>query len=814
MLQQPGKSRQDPRKDRYRKRWRWDRVAWGSHCVDCYPGNCPMRVYVRDGTIAREEQAGTFPVVEPGVPDMNPMGCQKGAAWAELLHAKERVEYPLRRAGERGEGKWRQVSWDEAMTEIADSVLDAIQEGGPESVIHAGGANASTLGLLARGRFTGLVGSVTLDVNGEITDFAAGHYMTFGMFDPVSSVDDWFHSELIFIWFANPSYTRIPHQHYINEARYDGAEVVTVSPEFSPSAVHADYHVPVRPGTDAAFALGMAQVVIEERLYNETFIKEQTDLPLLVRLDTMAYLRGCDLAEGGRDDQFYWADAGNGAVCEAPRHTLAPGEIGPALEGCCTTTLKDGQKIQVTTVFELAKQRLGDYTPEKASALCGVSPEMIRMLARKVAAKRTNVICSLSNASKYYHGDLIERSELLLLALTGNWGRKGTGVRAWTGGLFDGMGFASARQKGTPEEPREILGLMRQMVQAMKTMDPTMTDELAAIEFNKRLPLMAGAPMMMVPPAFLWYYHAGFDEVWSRADWHDPSMKRPFREYWREAMEKGWWQGVEVPGATQEPRVLIETGGNILRRTRGGQQMLLKHLWPKLKMIVSMDPRISTTGLHSDYILPVSQQYEKIAFGIPSTHTMNLTFCDKIVDPPGEAKSEWEIFLLLSAKVEERAKARGLSQYSDAKGATHKLEGLLAAMTAAGSMVDEERIADSMVRDTALTGALPDGTSLDTLRDKGYARFSGLGVSVRAVAQSSTVRPDETFTPFRAHIEDRVPYPTLTRRAQFYIDHPWFLEAGEELPRHKEPPRMGGDYPLRLTSGHSRWSIHALNVAN
>src|SRR5512134_886761 len=226
----------------------------------------------------------------------------------------------------------------------------------------------------------------------------------------------------------------------------------------------------------------MAQVVVEERLYNETFVKEQTDLPLLVRLDTMAYLRGCDLMEGGRDDQFYWADAGNGAVCEAPRHTLSPGEIEPALEGRWTATLKDAEEVQVTTVFELAKQRLGDYTPEKASALCGVSPEMIRMLARKVATKRTNVICSLSNASKYYHGDLIERSELLLLALTGNWGRKGTGVRAWTGGLFDGMGFASARQKGTPEEPQEILGLMRQMVQAMKATDPTMTDELAAIE--------------------------------------------------------------------------------------------------------------------------------------------------------------------------------------------------------------------------------------------------------------------------------------------------------------------------------------------
>ena len=59
-----------------------------------------------------------------------------------------------------------------------------------------------------------------------------------------------------------------------------------------------------------------------------------------------------------------------------------------------------------------------------------------------------------------------------------------------------------------------------------------------------------------------------------------------------------------------------------------------------------------------------------------------------------------------------------------------------------------------------------------------------------------------------------MPYPTLVRRAQFYIDHDWFLEAGEELPVHKDPPKMGGDYPLMLTSGHNRWSVHSTNIVN
>jgi nitrate reductase alpha subunit len=59
-----------------------------------------------------------------------------------------------------------------------------------------------------------------------------------------------------------------------------------------------------------------------------------------------------------------------------------------------------------------------------------------------------------------------------------------------------------------------------------------------------------------------------------------------------------------------------------------------------------------------------------------------------------------------------------------------------------------------------------------------------------------------------------MPYPTLTRRAQFYIDHEWFLEAGEELPVHKETPNQGGKREFFMTSGHNRWSIHSMNLTN
>src|SRR3972149_5282995 len=120
---------------RYRERGKGEKVTWGSHSVDCYPGGCPFHVYVRDGRILREEQSGTLPVIQPGVPDMNPMGCQKGACWGYLHYAPDRVTRPMKRGGERGEGRFEPVSWDAALKDIADAMLDAVQDQGPESIV-------------------------------------------------------------------------------------------------------------------------------------------------------------------------------------------------------------------------------------------------------------------------------------------------------------------------------------------------------------------------------------------------------------------------------------------------------------------------------------------------------------------------------------------------------------------------------------------------------------------------------------------------------------------------------------------------------
>ena len=119
----------------------WDRVVKSSHPTNCwYQRACNFNLYVKDGIVLREEQVGNYPPPNDGeVPDPNPRGCQKGVCYAQRMYDPTRLKYPLKRVGERGQGYWRRVSWDQALGEIADVVVDALIDDGPEIILNAGG---------------------------------------------------------------------------------------------------------------------------------------------------------------------------------------------------------------------------------------------------------------------------------------------------------------------------------------------------------------------------------------------------------------------------------------------------------------------------------------------------------------------------------------------------------------------------------------------------------------------------------------------------------------------------------------------------
>ena len=514
----------------YRDKWSWDQVTFGTHCLNCL-ASCPYRVYVKDGEVIFEEPAALFEQVNPNVPDMNPMACQKGSAWSQQLDGPDRLKYPMRRVGERGEGKWERINWDEALQEVAESIVEAIDMEGPESVVFEETVEGGLLTQAAYLRFASLIGAVTLDAQGLINDFPAGHHITFGKFSCASSQDDTFNAEVILIWHSNPAYTSIPYAHFITEARYNGSSVVTIAPDYSASAVISDQYLPIKAGTDAAFALAMCQVMVEENIFNRDFVISQTDLPLLVNTSTRRFLRGNDLDEDSPEDQFYWWDTDSDAMVEAPRVSLQVEGVSPALEGTWTVKILDGSEIEVTTVWELMKTRLQDYTPELAEPICGVNPDSIRQLARQIAEKRTKIVEGF-NTPKYFHGDLMERAMILVLALSGNWGRKGTGIQGLALAGLDGYQiFGMKQERGVNETARIMDGIDGAMDQ-LREMSPDSTEEMLGTELLLR-GIAAGTAS---PPAFFHYYHCGYEETWNNAAWQDPAMKRPFDDYLQDAV--------------------------------------------------------------------------------------------------------------------------------------------------------------------------------------------------------------------------------------------------------------------------------------
>ena len=124
----------------------------------------------------------------------------------------------------------------------------------------------------------------------------------------------------------------------------------------------------------------------------------------------------------------------------------------------------------------------------------------------------------------------------------------------------------------------------------------------------------------------------------------------------------------------------------------------------------------------------MAHHYEKVTFHIPTPHLLNLTFSDKAVEPPGETKPEAEIVFVLAEKVEERAKARGLEEYVDDQGNARRLDGLYNALHPGRPPRPSRRTwRDEWVRDSVLTGALPEGTTLDDAAREGLRPLRRLG---------------------------------------------------------------------------------------
>jgi complex iron-sulfur molybdoenzyme family reductase subunit alpha len=763
----------------YRDQFTWDKVVRSTHSANC-TGSCSWMVYVKDGVMIREEQASDYPRINNDLPDYNPRGCQKGACFVEYVYGAQRLKYPLIRKGlragkpvDRGSGQWERVSWDEALDFIAAKLLDNIYQHGPDtntffSVIPA----MSPVSFAAGARFCHFIGGVFCSFYDWYCDLPPGEPITWGVQTEACECADWFNSKYIIMWGSNVVQTRIPDAHFAYEARYNGAKLCVVSPDFNSSAIHADHFLQIHPGTDAMLAMGLGRLLIENNWINRPYVTEQTDMPLLVRADTGKFLREADLQAGGDAEIFYLWDRRSNRAMAAPgcqglrkrtkeESSIRLDGLEVALEGSFTVKLADGKNIDVTTVFERLKSELKNYPLDKVAQITGLPAREIEAMARDLGTRRPAMIIHGAGTNHWFHNDSINRAMILLVALTGNVGVNGGGFNHYVG-----------QERLWPEHGFKMLSFPRGTKQRFQN-------------------------------TTLWtYIHS------SNHDPH-PYGGRPIDDWIRESVVNGWmplwpkndWAKLnDLKDPPRKPRAMIIWRANYLNQAKGNE-LIFDSLWKQLDLIVDINYRMDTTALYSDVVLPAASYYEKTDLNSTDCHSYMHPF-GKALDPLFESKTDWDIFAALAQKMSDLAKKRGLKPYQDTEFEwTRDLNHLYEDWSDKGALASDESACDFILSHSAET----QGMTYRSLHEA-PKRF----VATDPEVWTSDIEPGVAYTPFKHYVVKKRPWRTLVGRQQFYIDHDWFLRLGETLPSYQEPiPEDDAKYPLFWNTPHGRWSIHS-----
>ncbi|HQY30260.1 MAG TPA: molybdopterin-dependent oxidoreductase, partial [Thermomicrobiales bacterium] len=238
---------------------------------DC-PDTCATRVEVDPVT----GNAISF-IGEPDHAFTDGWLCAKVRPYLDRVYAKDRILHPLRRTGPKGSGQFEQISWDDALAEISSKWNGIIAEHGAQAILPY--TYSGTLGIVelqvAATRFWARLGS-SKSV-GHLCDGAGNAALdaTFGgAYGPAPH--HVLESKLILIWAHNPASTSPHFVPLMREAQRNGAKVVVIDPRRSKTARSADLYIPIRPGTDAAMAMAMMNVIFSERLHNEAWLEANT----------------------------------------------------------------------------------------------------------------------------------------------------------------------------------------------------------------------------------------------------------------------------------------------------------------------------------------------------------------------------------------------------------------------------------------------------------------------------------------------------------------------------------------------------------
>lgn len=245
-------------------------------------GDVVVRLSTDDGRYQENGEFGKDTEEEPQL-----RACLRGRSYRSRLYSAERLLYPMMRVGERGEGKFKRVSWDEALSFVTDKMQHIKKEYGPQALLDQSYAGASYGVLHKSDQIEGLLGRFMGSFGCRTSSWSVPSYQgtttssrwTYGTIEDGNEDDTYAHSKLMIMWGWNPAYTFHGGNtfYYMRLARQRGCKFVLIDPQFTDSASAYDaWWIPIRPNTDAAMMAGMAHYIFDNNLQDQQFIDNFT----------------------------------------------------------------------------------------------------------------------------------------------------------------------------------------------------------------------------------------------------------------------------------------------------------------------------------------------------------------------------------------------------------------------------------------------------------------------------------------------------------------------------------------------------------
>lgn len=379
------------------------KVEWRyGGCHACMGSPCPIRAKVVDGRVVKVEGQG--------IPGLNGRLCAKGHALIDQLYRRDRLKYPLRRVGRKGEGKFKRITWDEALTEIASVLKKYRDEGHPEYVhMVYGCGHIGNIPLYEY--FSKVYG--TPNFSHHHGDTCNGSGTAASRITGAVGRPDYRNAKYVLEVSHNPLGGGTAPVHFsvgaFHEAMRRGTRIVVVDPRLSETAaIPGAEWIPIKPGTDGAFFLGLLHVLIADKLYDPDFLLKYTNASILIGSDGYPLVN----SEG----EFLVWDAAMGDIC-ALDEARSPGLLG-AYE-----VAMGGTKKVCKTAFQLLAERAATYSPERASEITTIPAVKITEIAVEMGAARPAVSTNWNNPHSCFYTNSMQAWRLrhILAMLLGSY---------------------------------------------------------------------------------------------------------------------------------------------------------------------------------------------------------------------------------------------------------------------------------------------------------------------------------------------------------------------------------------------------------